>query len=138
MRWCLFVEQALRGELLSGHLPKTIAFARHFNPQALRKIAPRERLRIGFDVSGRALRHHPAAMHASTWAHVDTKVGRTDHVLVMLDDQHAVADVTQMFEGVDQTVVVALVQTNADLLFGRPPTAVRRQPAAHWERRRVP
>ena len=52
-------------------------------------------------------------MHASAWAHVDTKVCGTNHVFVMLDHQHAVADVAQMFEGIDQTVVVALVQTDA-------------------------
>ena len=52
-------------------------------------------------------------MHAGTRAHVYTEIGCTDHVFVMLNHQHAVANVAQMFEGVDQAVVVALVQADA-------------------------
>ena len=52
-------------------------------------------------------------MHAGTWAHVDTEISCTDHVFVMLNHQHTVANVAQMFEGVDQAVVVALVQADA-------------------------
>ena len=55
-------------------------------------------------------------MHAGARAHVDTEVGRADHVFVMLHHQHAVANVTQVFEGVDQAVVVSLVQANAGLV----------------------
>ena len=62
------------------------------------------------------MRHHRAAMHASAGAHVHTVVGGTDHVFVVLHHQHAVANVAQVFEGVDQAVVVALVQANAGLV----------------------
>ena len=109
MRGCLFVQQALCRKLLGRHLPKAIAFAWHFNAQTSCKIAPRQRLRIGFDFGRRALCHHLTAMHASTGTHVDAKVGCTDHVFVMLDHQHAVAYIAQMLEGVDQAVVVPLV-----------------------------
>jgi hypothetical protein len=64
----------------------------------------------------RALRHDAAAMHTRTRPHVDAMVGGADHVLVMLDHQHAVANVAQVFQGVDQPVVVTLVQTDAGLV----------------------
>ena len=55
-------------------------------------------------------------MDASTQAHVDDVVGRTHHVFVVLHHQHTVADVAQVLEGFNQTVVVALVQADAGLV----------------------
>ena len=55
-------------------------------------------------------------MHTRTRPHVQAMVGGADHVFVMLDHQHTVANVAQMFQGVDQSVVVALVQTDAGLV----------------------
>jgi hypothetical protein len=52
-------------------------------------------------------------MNAGTRPHVDDVVGGADHVLVVLDHQHAVANVAQMLERADQPVVVALVQADA-------------------------
>ena len=52
-------------------------------------------------------------MHTRTWPHVNAMVSGADHVLIMLDHQHAVADVAQVFQGVDEPVVVTLVQTDA-------------------------
>ena len=55
-------------------------------------------------------------MHTRTRPHVNAMVGRTNHVFVMLNHQHAVADIAQMFQGVNQSVVVALVQTDAGFI----------------------
>ena len=55
-------------------------------------------------------------MHAGAGPHVDAMVGGADHVLVVLDHQHAVAQVAQVFQGGDQAVVVALVQADAGLV----------------------
>ena len=43
-------------------------------------------------------------------------VGNANHVFVVLDHQHAVADVAQMFERANQAIVVALVQADAGLI----------------------
>ena len=43
-------------------------------------------------------------------------VGHADHVFVVLDHQHAVADVAQVLQRADQAVVVALVQSDAGLV----------------------
>ncbi len=57
-----------------------------------------------------------AAVHAGAEAHVDHVIGAADRVLVVLDDDHAVADVAQMLQRVDQAVVVALVQADRRLV----------------------
>ena len=64
----------------------------------------------------RPLRDHPPAVRTGAEPHVDDVVGRADRVLVMLDHQHAVAEVAQMAQRADQPVVVALVQPDARLV----------------------
>ena len=49
-------------------------------------------------------------------AHIDHIVGRTDRVLVVLDDDHGVALVAQALQGRDEAVVVALVQPDRGLV----------------------
>ena len=94
------------------HQPRS-ALLRHLDAQCARHIAARQGLGIGFNLCGGALRHHPTAMHTGTRAHVDAMVSRANHVLVVFHHQHAVANVAQMLQGVDEPVVVALVQTDA-------------------------
>ena len=65
---------------------------------------------------GIALRHHLAAVLAGAGAHVHDPVGHADHVLVVLDHDHAVAQVAQVLQRADQAVVVALVQADGRLV----------------------
>ena len=51
-------------------------------------------------------------MHAGAGADVDDVVGEADRVLVVLDDDHGVADVAQARERAEQALVVALVQAD--------------------------
>ncbi len=69
--------------------------------------------------SGMAIRRVPARYWpVSDWGcarartHVQHVVGGADHVLVVLDHDHAVAQVAQLPQGFDQAVVVALVQAD--------------------------
>ena len=55
-------------------------------------------------------------MYASTRPHVNHMVGNANHVFIVLDNQHAVANVAQMFQGANEAIVIALVQTNAGLI----------------------
>ena len=57
-----------------------------------------------------------ATVLAGAGADVDDVVGDADRVLVVLDDQDGVPDVTQPFQGLDQLVVVALVQADRRLV----------------------
>ena len=68
------------------------------------------------DVLGRSGRHDPPAVHAGARAHVDDVVGGADGLLVVLDDQHAVPQVAQLDERVQQARVVALVQPDRRLV----------------------
>ena len=66
--------------------------------------------------AGRALGDDLAAMDAGGRADVDDVVGLADRVLVVLDDDHGVAEVAQVLERVEQAGVVALVQADRGLV----------------------
>ena len=70
----------------------------------------------GEDLGGRALGDHEAAVDAGARAHVDDVVGLADRVLVVLDDDHRVAEVAQVLERLEQAVVVALMQADRGLV----------------------
>ena len=80
------------------------------------RYAPVTDAAIARDLGRRALGDDLAAVLAGARAHVDHPVGRADGVLVVLDDDHGVADVAQPRERVDQAVVVALVQADRRLV----------------------
>ena len=63
----------------------------------------------------------PCATISPPWTpapgpHVDDVIGGADRVLVMLDDQHGVAEVAQAAQRLQQHVVVALVEADARLV----------------------
>lgn len=60
--------------------------------------------------------HDLAAVLARAGADVDDPVGDLDGVLVVLDDDERVAHVAQPDQGLDEAVVVALVQTDGRLV----------------------
>ena len=91
--------------------------------------------RIGHDVARRALGDHLAAMDAGGGADVDDIVGMQDGVLVVLDDDHRVADVAQVLQRVEQPGIVALVQADRRLVqhvehAGQPGADLRGEPDA--------
>ena len=75
-----------------------------------------ERVGVGEQVGDGAGVHDLAAVLAGARADVDDPVGGGDGVLVVLDDDERVAEVAQPGEGLDQPVVVALVQPDARLV----------------------
>ena len=64
------------------------------------------------DLRDAALRHDGAAVPPGPGPDVEHVVRRADHVLVVLDDEHRVADVAQAAQRRDEPVVVALVQAD--------------------------
>ena len=64
------------------------------------------------DVVERPGGHDVAALAPGAGSHVDDEVGGAHHVLVVLDDDHRVARVAQLFEAADQPLVIALVQAD--------------------------
>ncbi len=117
---------------LGSHILEVVgARARHLDATALFRLAaalgegdlleadqilPGERARIGHDLLGRALRHDLTAMDAGTRADIDDIIGQPDRLLVMLDDDHRVADVAQMDERFEEPRIVALMQADRGLV----------------------
>ena len=64
------------------------------------------------DVAGRAGGDDSPTILAGTRADVDQVVGLPHHGFVMFDDQHAVAQVSQVTQRIDQTLVVARMQAD--------------------------
>ena len=64
----------------------------------------------------RALGHQLAAVLAGAGTEVHQVVGRPHRALVVLDDDHGVAEVAQPLERADQALVVALVQADRRLV----------------------
>ena len=81
-----------------------------------REIMAGQRIRIGGDLGRRSLGDDLAAMHARAGADVDDIVRRPDRVLVVLDDDHRVAEVAQAPQRVEEPRVVALVQADRRLV----------------------
>ena len=80
------------------------------------EILAGERMRRAADVLGRALRDDLPAVLARARTHVDDVVGGVDRVLVVLDDDDAVAEVAQVLQRLEQAVVVALVKPDRRLV----------------------
>ena len=75
-----------------------------------------DRVRVPLDLLRGAFGDHVAAVHAGARAHVDQVVGRSHHLLVVLDHEHRVAEVAQPLERGDQLPVVALVEADRGLV----------------------
>ena len=77
---------------------------------------PRDRALGLHHVVGRALGDDVAAVLTRSRPHVDEPVGGAHHLLVVLDDEHGVAEILQPLERPDQLAVVALVQSDRRLV----------------------
>src|SRR4051812_7747635 len=55
-------------------------------------------------------------MLAGTQTQIDDVVGRANRLLVVLDDNHRVAEIAEPCEGREQGAIVALVQANRRLI----------------------
>ena len=55
-------------------------------------------------------------MHACRRADVDDIISRHDRVFVMLDDDHGIADIAQVFQRFQQPGIVALVEADRGLV----------------------
>ena len=86
------------------------ANGRNRYPFAARQVLTGDRLRHALDALDRSRVHDLAAVFARTGTDVDDPVTRADRLLVVLDDDHGVAEITKSGERVDQAAVVALME----------------------------
>ena len=89
---------------------------RHGDLALAAQVLAGERLRDPLDPRRRALGDHAPAVLAGAGTEVDDVVGGAHRALVVLDDDHGVAEVAQPREHVEQLVVVALVQPDRGLV----------------------
>ena len=74
-------------------------------------------------------------MNAGAWAHIDQIIGGADRVFVMFDDNHGIAEIAQPPQGVEQPLIVALMQADRRLIqhiehAGQARTDLRGEPDA--------
>ena len=109
----LFSRAAADRQRLAVALPPLL---RHGDRAPARQELPgRRRLALEHVVEG-PLHDHGAAVHARARPHLDDVIGGANRVLVVLDDDHRVADVAQTLERRDHLDVVFRVQTDARLV----------------------
>ena len=80
------------------------------------RYCPVERVRVGLDLLRRSLGDDLAAVLAGARPEVDDVVRGADRALVVLDDDHGVAEVAQPRQRADQLRVVALVEPDRRLV----------------------
>src|SRR3546814_6937985 len=73
-----------------------------------------------------------AAMHAGAGTKIDEMVGGSNRLLIVLDDDHRVAEVARANQGLEQTTVVAVMQPDRGLVenvkdAGEPRADLRRE-----------
>ena len=88
------------------------ALFRNRNRQLAGQVLAGDRLGSGHQVGRQSLGDDPAAVHAGAGTEIDDVVGLADGILVVLDDDHGVAQVAQAHQRVEQALVVALVQAD--------------------------
>ena len=104
---------AVDGDLLAGALA---AGGEQRDLAAAGEVVGGEAALAGEQVVERALADHLAAVDSGAGAHVDDMVGVADRLLVMLDDEHGVAEAAQALERLEQAVVVLLVEADRGLV----------------------
>ena len=71
---------------------------------------------MGGHLRGRALRHDLTAVHACARTQIDHVVRLPDRLFVMLHHDHRVAEIAQIDQRVEQTLIVALMQADRGLI----------------------
>ena len=99
--------------------PVAVALAasgRHFDPPAAAKKSPGDAFLVGSNVRKRAFGDDVAAADAGSGTEVDDMIGRPHRVLVVLNDDHRVAQVAKLSERFQQLVVIARMQADGRLI----------------------
>src|SRR5207244_7332746 len=81
-----------------------------------RQVAAGERGGVRHHCGGPPRRHDVPALDASAGPHVDQMVGRQDGLAVVLDDDHAVAEIAELSEQCQESRIVARVEADRRLV----------------------
>src|SRR4051812_6840547 len=83
------------------------ALGRNWNLSGAADVETGDRLRITGDCFRGSERHQRSAVRSGSRAKVDYKIGTTNRLLVMPDDEHGVALIAQGGERIKQASVIA-------------------------------
>ena len=110
------LEVVLAGTADEQRAGRLAPLGRHLDLRLPARYWPVSEAGLRGDLLRRALGDHVAAVLAGAGAEVDEVVGGAHRALVVLDDDHRVAEVAEAVEGRDQLLVVALVQPDRGLV----------------------
>ena len=88
----------------------------HLDLHSAGDVGAGQRVGLAHDFFGRAMRHQAAAVTSRAGAEVDYIIGAANRFFVVLDHQHGVAQVAQIFERRQQAAVVAMMQADRRLV----------------------
>ena len=63
-----------------------------------------------------ALEYHFPTLSASLRTDIHDIVGSKHHILIVLNNDYCIADVTQLFQGIDETIVITLMKSDGRLV----------------------
>src|SRR5260370_29186150 len=86
------------------------------NARGSGEVAARQRLWASHDLLGRAFGDDMPAEATRPRPQINYIVGMANRIFIVLDDQDRVAKVAQLFEGLNEARVVALVQADGRLV----------------------
>ena len=93
-----------------------VSFGRNADAQLSAEVTTGQRLRCGSDLVECALGDDLSAERTRAGTDVDDVVGRRNGVVIVLDNEHRVAEVAQTFQRGNEAFVVALVQPDTRLV----------------------
>ena len=71
---------------------------------------------VGFDLLGSAFGNNFATMNTSPRTYINNMIGRGYGIFVMFNHNHCIAQITQAYQGFEQALVVALMQTDGGFI----------------------
>ncbi|VWM05150.1 Uncharacterised protein [Collinsella intestinalis] len=80
------------------------------------EVGARKRVGAGHELLRRPGAHDLAPVLAGARSHINHVIGRADRILIVLDDDHGVAQITQTLERGDESLVIALMQADGGLI----------------------
>ncbi len=79
-------------------------------------VSARQRIRLAHDLRRRAVRHQSSAVASGAGAEIDHVIRAANGLFIVLDHQHGIAQITQIFQRRQQASVVAMMQADRRLI----------------------
>src|SRR5579872_6911911 len=88
----------------------------HCNRYPPRDIRPSQRVGIAHDFFRSTTRHQRSTMSTRAGSEIDNVIRTTDRLFIMLDDEHRVSQIAQVFQRVQQPVIISMMESDRGLI----------------------